>query len=94
MRNRRLGPAYAPQYTRSKQGIQSLRFEALEMGPSDEMGIVNRGEDTPDTVNLGVVFVDLRDNKEDRGEEKGKRESCDEWVGVNIDLLQSCSIAY
>ena len=36
------------------------------MGVEDEMGIINGWQQAPETVDLGVVFIDLGSNQENR----------------------------
>ena len=57
-----------------------------------EVGVVQRREETPAPIDLGVILVDLGDDQKDRSQEQRQRESGDERIGRDIEDFEFLQI--
>ena len=56
------------------------------MSPDHVMRVIQRGQNRPAPIHLGVIAVELRDEEEERREGEGEAESGDERVRGEVDL--------
>lgn len=62
------------------------------MRPKRVMDIVDRGQDTPQPVHLGVVAVELGYDHQDRDQSKRECDRSDKRIGCEIDLFQALPV--
>lgn len=58
------------------------------------MGDIDRRQYTPGAINLGVVPVDLGNNKKHAAQENGDSEATNERVGFHVQLEKAPSIEH
>lgn len=81
--------SHSPNATDYRQGVQSLSRLPYGVCVQSIVDIVNRGKDAPDSIDLRVVPIDLRNDQEYREDGAGKSEGGDQRVGGHIKDLES-----
>lgn len=79
---------YRPGHTEECDSIEALRLNAIELCPVPVVDVVEGREDAPNSIDLRVVLVDLRDDKGNQCDEQGEGEGRDDRVGGGIRALQ------
>lgn len=82
------GRAYAPDCAECEKGVESPCGQAHGVGVDCEVRIVQRREQTPAPIYLGVVLVDLRDNQKDGSEGYRYRNGGDQRVGGDVESFE------
>lgn len=62
------------------------------MSIRDIMQVVKGRQQAPNTVNLRVIPIDLRDDKDDRDESERECESRNQRVGAQVKLSKSFQV--
>lgn len=83
---------YTPEKRDSSNGVNVGSAKARESSPDSKVDVVQRWQNRPESIDLGVIAIDFGEDDEKHGQEEGERDRSRKGVGRKINLLQCVHI--